>query len=68
VIAPYRSSVYTIWRTCERFGILPKGIKTEWINNNSWGQAQLIAYEQIRNIEENEKDLNILRALGAKIL
>ena len=63
----FRTIDYAIWRACERFNILPPDIMCNWNDNNVWGQAQLIAYEQIRNIEESEQDMNLLRALGAKI-
>ena len=48
----YRKIDYTIWRVCERMGILPPGIKSNWDDTNVWGQSMLIAYEQIRNMEQ----------------
>jgi len=53
-LAPNRTGLYTIWRVCERFGILPPGIKNEFFDNLPWQQAQMMAYEQIRSIEEAE--------------
>lgn len=63
----FRSTEYTIWHACERFGIMPPEINKTWESNNVWGQSQLIAYDQIRGNEENEKDINMYRALGVKI-
>jgi len=51
----YRTERYSIWRACERFGILPPDIKNEWDNNNVECQAILIAYDQIRQNEEIPK-------------
>ena len=41
-----------IWRVCERFGILPPGVKNKWEDNNVWAQSQMFAYNQIRDYEE----------------
>ena len=32
-----------------------------------WGQAQLIAYSQIRDYEDDKERENLYRALGARI-
>lgn len=47
-----RSAKYMIWRVCERFSIDPPGIEKSFDINTSWQQAQLIAYEQLREVEE----------------
>jgi hypothetical protein len=39
------------WRACERFGVIPSGVKKEWEENVPWIQALLMAYDQIRTIE-----------------
>jgi len=61
-MAKYRKEPYAIWRACERFGILPPGVKDTWIKNDVWGQARLIAYDQIRQVEDAEHETNLLRA------
>lgn len=38
---------YAIWQACERFGILPPGVKPKWEDNDSWTQALLLAYNQV---------------------
>ena len=43
---------YIIWRVCERFNVLPPSIKPSFDNNTAWQQAELVAYENIRNNEE----------------
>jgi len=32
-----------------------------------WKQAQLIAYDQVRGYEEGEEQINMYKALGAKV-
>ncbi len=43
---------YAEWSACERFGILPSNIAGKWDENNVWSQAKLLAYDQIRSIED----------------
>lgn len=50
----YRSYLYREWRACERFGILPSGIERRWDENVPWFQAMLMAYNEIREIEESD--------------
>lgn len=45
---------YAKWRACERFNMLPPAIKPKWNDNSFWHQALLIAYNQIREIEDAE--------------
>jgi len=47
-----RSAKYVYWRFYERFGILPPDIEEDFNNNSAWQQAQIFAYENIREIEE----------------
>lgn len=61
-MAKYRKELYAIWRSCERFNILPPGVTDNWDSNNVWGQAQLIAYDQIRQVEDVEHETNMLKA------
>jgi hypothetical protein len=41
-----------VWRACERFGIRPPGLKAEWDEIHPWHQAQALAFDQIRSVEE----------------
>ena len=68
MIAPFRTQLYSTWRCCERFNLLPPDISYEWDNNNIWTQAKLIAYNNIREFEEFEEQKNMYQALGAKVL
>tara|TARA_Y100000034_G_C6819103_1_gene368721 strand:- start:531 stop:689 length:159 start_codon:yes stop_codon:yes gene_type:complete len=43
-----------IWRSCERFNLKPTNIKENFYDNDSWNQALLLAYNQIREYEEME--------------
>ena len=43
-----------VWRSCERFGILPPNISMSWDNNNAVAQAYLVAYDEIRQHEEGQ--------------
>lgn len=40
------------WRSCERFNMIPPDIEKTFENNTSWQQAQILAYENIREMEE----------------
>lgn len=43
--------MYAIWRACERFNIDPE----KWHDFNVDKKSNLIAFNQIREIEENER-------------
>jgi hypothetical protein len=43
-----------VWKACERFNLLPPGIKKSWDNNTEWHHAMIIGYNQIREHEEME--------------
>ncbi len=45
-----RTTLYAIWRACERFKIKP----FTWDDYNVIQQSELIAYSQIREVEENQ--------------
>ncbi len=45
---------YAIWRACERVDIKPPNVKDSWNDCNVQVQATLIAYNQIRELEEND--------------
>ncbi len=52
----YRSGKYLIYHACERFRILPPGIKEIWEENNVESQANILAYDLIRTEEEVPKE------------
>jgi hypothetical protein len=54
IMPPSRTEKYAIWKACERMNITPPEIKNEWESNNIWNQAQLIAWSQIRDVEDAE--------------
>jgi hypothetical protein len=41
-----------IFRACERMGVLPPGAAPQWDDCTPWAQAQLLAYESLRETEE----------------
>jgi hypothetical protein len=59
VIPEGRTQDYAIWRACERFGVLPPGLRKHYDDLPPWFQAMLIAYDQIRQIEE-AKELGLM--------
>ena len=50
-----RTVNYAIWLACERFGIRPPGVKPDWNDCPVDVQAELIAYNQGRELEEAEQ-------------
>ena len=54
-----RSEDYAIWRACERHGIKPPNVEVTWTDCDVNAKAELIAYNQIRELEENESLSNI---------
>lgn len=51
---PGRKELYAIYKACERFQIKPPEVKENWEDNNFQVQANLLAYNQIRDNEEIE--------------
>ncbi len=43
-----------MWRACERVGVLPPDVRPAWDDCNVEAQAEVIAYNQIREHEEHE--------------
>lgn len=43
------------WRICERWGILPPGVKRRWEDIDCETESMLIMYEQIRQYEEQQE-------------
>lgn len=46
--------MYTVWRVCERLGLRPPNVEENFNDNTTGTIAELIAYGQIREIEEFE--------------
>ena len=55
IIPAGRTGKYTIWQACERFGILPPGVKSTWDNCSVVAKADLLGYEHIRGRDESEE-------------
>jgi hypothetical protein len=55
IIPDGRTLEYIVWRVCERFKIRPPGVKDCWDDIDFWTQAMLIAFEQGRQKEEDER-------------
>lgn len=50
--------LYAKWKSCERLGIRAPCVKPSWEENDILTQAEILAYGQIRDIEEaNERAL-----------
>jgi hypothetical protein len=47
-----RTMEYAIWRSCERFGILPPSVSPTWDKCDIMTQAMILSYDQVRQIEE----------------
>lgn len=68
VLPKFRTEIYAIWRACERLSIRPPDILSDWDSCNPWAQAMLIAYSQIRDYEEQERDITMMNAgIGMKL-
>lgn len=52
-----------MWRVCERFGVLPPGIKRDWDSNVPFTHAMMLAYNQVRQYEEREKDHDFFESM-----
>ena len=51
----YRTEKYSIWRACERLNISPPLVKSRWSDNTEYLKAEILAYSQIREYEDNER-------------
>lgn len=55
---------YAVWRACERSGLRFPGVgKPSWDDLNVWMQAKLLAYHQVREIEEAEYESKKMEAM-----
>lgn len=48
-------------------GILPPGIEKRWEDNHVEAEAELLAYEQLREREEEDDRMTHYKMLGAKV-
>jgi hypothetical protein len=57
---------FAVWEACERFGIRPPGVKPSWdeMEEDIITQSLLLAYNQIRTIEDQQWDA---QCAGAKV-
>lgn len=39
---------FAMWVVCEKLGIKPPGVKSEWEDNDIWTQAKLLAFRSLR--------------------
>jgi hypothetical protein len=46
--------MYSIWRSCERLSIRPPGVKESFEDNSNDTIANIIAYGQVREMEDAE--------------
>lgn len=49
-----RTAHYAVWRACERVGIRPPDVAASWDDCNVFAQAEVLAFDQIRQHEEHE--------------
>lgn len=67
MLPKYRTALYTIWAACERFDIKPPGVKDKWEDCGVLTRARLMAFEQIRDIELQERNNEYVKVI-AKVL
>ena len=61
--------MYAIWRACERFKIRPPNVEyDEWDKLDVISQANLIAYDQLREIETAKWEVSLASAKLANSL
>lgn len=53
-----RTFLYTVWTACNRIGIRPPGIPESWDECNIKQQAQILAFDLIREKEEYNHAVN----------
>jgi hypothetical protein len=54
-----------IWRACERLGIMPPDVPRSWDSipdEDNWIKAHILVYHQIREHEENEVLMTMMKA------
>lgn len=52
-----RSSLYGVWKACERFGIRPPDVEASWEDCNVEAKSALLGYDQIRTHEEFDEKI-----------
>jgi hypothetical protein len=66
LLPKFRTEDYAIWRACERLSIRPPDVK-DWDDCSVWVQAMIIAYSHIRDYEDQERDIEFMKSMGAKV-
>jgi len=51
----YRTLDYSVWKSCERVGIRPPGVKENFEDCDIWTQASILKYNDIREEEEAKR-------------
>jgi len=64
ILPPFRTEDYAIWSCCERFQILPPGCARAWDDCDVWARARLIAFNQVRSLEDAELEEARLKRHG----
>lgn len=52
MLPKFRTGLFAIWEACARFGILPPHVKPVWDDNDLIAKSELLAYNQIKCLEE----------------
>lgn len=50
-----RTNLYATYRACERFNLQPPNVKAAWDDNTNCVKSLLLAYSQIRDVEDAQK-------------
>lgn len=56
-----RTTLYAIWKACERIGIKPPNVQDKWEDNTPCLQAEILAFSQVRDHEDSEAFGGIVR-------
>lgn len=65
---PGRTTLYAIWRACERLGIRPPGVKASWEDHATEMQALILAFDQVASHDESEWESSLAGAKMSKKL
>lgn len=47
--------MYATYRACERFNLQPPNVKAAWDDNTNCVKSLLLAYSQIRDVEDAQR-------------
>jgi hypothetical protein len=57
---------YAIWRACERVGSDRPSVAASWDKNHVLARADILAYSQIRELEDGELNSVMLKMLATR--